>query len=312
MASSYSNKHHLSHSRDAIQVGRHFLVAFQRTLRVPEDGKVYPLPPGLGRLPVVALEFRGLGSRSPTFAIPLYQREAMWLAFGGSWWHPTAVQVSVGGINAIDGARWPAELSSNPQNYVVTPSQPWLDGINAGNGHVRQFVALPLDDPRTIEAQLSGSGKVGGLQLRVFFAKPGRFPEREPPRKTATAGMMGLGAGGKIVQRIYTDPHGLDTWDTSEYVTLYVQILNSVQFQSVTGVKAPPSMITAGTYTRYHLPWFKLYDEEREALSQSPLLASVVPTSGRNEIEKTIPIPKNDVRTIRHEKERSQERTKKH
>src|SRR5262249_48429519 len=159
---------------------------------------------------------------------------------------------------------------------------------------------------------LSGSGKVGGLQLRVFFAKPGRFPETEPPRKTTSAGMMGLGAGGKIVQRIYTDPHGLDTWDTSEYVTLYVQILNSVQFQSLTGVRAPPSVITAETYAKYHLPWFKLYDEEREALSQSPLLASVVPTSGRNEIEKTIPIPKNDVRTIRHEKERSQRRMKKH
>ena len=27
-------------------------ISFQRTLRVPDDGKDYPLPPGLGRFPI--------------------------------------------------------------------------------------------------------------------------------------------------------------------------------------------------------------------------------------------------------------------
>ena len=307
MASTYLNKPRLAESGDAIQIGRHFLVAFQRTLRVPEDGKVYPLPPGLGRLPVIVLDIPGLGTQSPAFAIPLYQREAMWLAFGGSWWHPHAVQVSVGGINAIDGARWPAELSSSPQNYIVTPTQPWLDGINAGAGHVRQFVALTLDDPRTVEAQLSGSGKVGGLQLRVFPPKPGRFPEREPPRppiKRAAGASMGLGAGGKIAQRIYADPHGFETWDTSQPITLWIQILNSIQFKLLTGVKPPPSVITTEIYAKYHLPWFELYDEDQKALAQSDLLASVVPTGGSSEGEKTVPVREEDVRIIRDRKDR--------
>jgi hypothetical protein len=307
LASTDSNKPRLAQSGDAIEIGRHFLVAFQRTLRVPEDGKVYPLPPGLGRLPVTVLDVPALGTQSSGFAIPLHQREAMWLAFGGSWWHPHAVQVSVGGINAIDGATWPAELSSNPQNYIVTPTQPWLDGINAGAGHVRQFVALPLDDPRTIEAQLSGSGKVGGLQLRVFPPKPGRFPECEPPRppiKRAGVASMGLGAGGKIAQRIYTDPHGLETWDTSRPMTLWIQILNSIQFRFLTGVQAPPSVITSETYTKYHLPWFEPYDEDQKALAQSDLLASVVPTGGSSESEKTVSVPEKDVRKIRNQKDR--------
>jgi hypothetical protein len=307
LASTYSNKPRLAESGDAIQIGRHFLVAFQRTLRVPEDGKVYPLPPGLGRLPVIVLDIPELGAQSPAFAIPLYQREAMWLAFGGSWWHPHAVQVSVGGINAIDGARWPAELSSSPQNYIVTPTQPWLDGINAGAGHVRQFVALTLDDPRTIEAQLSGSGKFGGLQLRVFPPKPGRFPEREPPRppiKRAAGASMGLGAGGKIAQRIYADPHGLETWDTSQPITLWMQILNSIQFKLLTGVKPPPSVIASEIYAKYHLPWFELYDEDQKALAQSDLLASVVPTGGSSEGKKTVPMREEDVRIIRDRKDR--------
>jgi len=271
---------------------------------------VYPLPPGLGRLPVTVLDVPALGTQSPGFAIPLHQREAMWLAFGGSWWHPHGVQVSVGGINAIDGAKWPAKLSSNPQNYIVTPTQPWLDGINAGAGHVRQFVALPLDDPRTIEAQLSGSGKVGGLQLRVFPPKPGRFPEREPPRppiKRAAGASMGLGAGGKIAQRIYADPHGLETWDTSQPITLWIQILNSTQFKFLTGVQAPLSVITSETYAKYHLPWFELYDEDQKALAQSDLLASVVPTGGSPEKEKTVPVRPKDVTKIRHRKDRSRD-----
>jgi hypothetical protein len=43
-------------------------------------------------------------------------------------------------------------------------------------------VALPLDDARTIEAQLRGRGEVGGIQIRVHPPRPGRFPEEEPPR----------------------------------------------------------------------------------------------------------------------------------
>jgi len=39
---------------DAIRIGRHFAVSFQRTLRIPDDGGVYPLPPGLGRFPLGA------------------------------------------------------------------------------------------------------------------------------------------------------------------------------------------------------------------------------------------------------------------
>ena len=41
---------------DQVRVSDRFAVAFQRTLRIPEDGRVYPLPPGLGRLPVAPVE----------------------------------------------------------------------------------------------------------------------------------------------------------------------------------------------------------------------------------------------------------------
>ena len=34
--------------QDALQFGDGFSLTFQRTLRIPDDGKSYPLPPGLG------------------------------------------------------------------------------------------------------------------------------------------------------------------------------------------------------------------------------------------------------------------------
>jgi hypothetical protein len=37
---------------DTLQLGDGLSISFLRTLRIPDDGKTYPLPPGLGRFPV--------------------------------------------------------------------------------------------------------------------------------------------------------------------------------------------------------------------------------------------------------------------
>jgi hypothetical protein len=139
-----------------VRIGRHFSFTMQRTLRIPDDGGTYPLPPGLGQFPVrrvedyadrVPAEWRERGG----VIIPMYQREAMWLSFDVPHWHPCAVQVAVGKVNAISGRPWSRGLADGgrtdgPQGYVVCPEQPWLDGINAGDGFIRQFVAMPRRD----------------------------------------------------------------------------------------------------------------------------------------------------------------------
>ena len=38
--------------QDRVRIGERFAVSFQRTLRIPDDGRTYPLPPGLGRFPI--------------------------------------------------------------------------------------------------------------------------------------------------------------------------------------------------------------------------------------------------------------------
>jgi hypothetical protein len=69
---------------------------------------------------------------------PIFLHEALWFQFSAARWKPNAVQVSAGGINAISGGHWTEKLSSDPQNYLVCPGQPWLDGINAGDRIIRQ------------------------------------------------------------------------------------------------------------------------------------------------------------------------------
>jgi hypothetical protein len=277
-------------STDSIRIGERFAVAFQRTLRIPDDGRTYPLPPGLGRFRIYRVadfadrlppEWRERGG----VFIPMYQREALWLAFSAAPWKPNAVQIAVGGVNAISGGPDGARLHADPQNYVVCPEQPWLDGIHTGPGAIRQFVAMPLGLGYTVEASLTGTEQFGGIQIMVFEPKPGKFPD-EPPVKPAVAperlaGLrpsvaaqtMGLGAGGVMRQKLYPDPYGLDTWDQDHYGRIFVHILNSAQFREVTGVEPPTTPIDAKTYTEHGLPWFDLYDEAKRDIPPSERLA---------------------------------------
>lgn len=256
-------------------IGEHFAVSFMRTLRIPDDGNEYPLPPGLGSFPICRVE--DYADRVPVswrehggVFIPMYQREALWLNFNGHYWHPSAVKVGIGKINALSARRWGQSLAKSKQDYMVVPDQPWLDGINAGNGFIRQFVAMPLGMGYTVERQLTGKEEFGGLQFVVYEAKPGKFPDEAPQEEfpsdssdvlCCAAPDMGLGAGGKMRQKIYPDEHGIDTWDPDSYGRVYVHIVNSMVYRDVTGLEPPPTPVSAKLYNQFGLPWFDLYDE---------------------------------------------------
>ena len=278
---------------DIVRIGERFAVAFHRTLRIPEDGRTYPLPPGLGRLPVHRVA--EVADRAPAtwrdrdgIFIALHQREALWLGFDAASWKPNAVKVGVGGINAVTGDPWDERLHADPQDYLVCPPQLWLDGINTGTGIVRQFVAMPLGLGYTVEEQISGAGEVGGIQIVVFEPMPGRFPDRPPeqvrgaPAALAALAPMGLGAGGEIRQKLYPDPHGLDTWDPDNHGSVSIHIVNSEQYQVLTGEHLPPPPIDAATYTAHGLPWFDLYDEDMPDLPAATTLARVQPIHERD------------------------------
>ena len=274
---------------DTVTIGRRVSVTFERTLRIPDDGKTYPLPPGLGAFPILRVDDyydsvpESWRERGGVF-IPMYQREAMWLSFGG-WFgsKPAAVQVGVGDIDAITGRRLRRRLKRKRQNYLVVPQQPWLDGINAGDGFIRQFVAMPLGMGYTVEEQVSERDAIGGLQLVVYPPKPGAIDEVETGSRgidhvcalASPGASMGLGAGGKMRQKIYPDPYGVDVWSQEEAISLHVHIANSMTYREITGHEPPPTPISAKLYARHNLPWFDLYDEQNGDVPGSDKLKRV-------------------------------------
>ena len=258
---------------DQFLAGSRFRMRLERTLRVPNDGRSYPLPPSFGAFPVYRVggypALKGMADRGEYF-VPMYQWEAMWLSFEAEEWKPNAVQVAAGGVNVLTGAPFPSPLSGRPQNYLVCPLQPWLDGIKTKDGGVSQFVAAPIGEGITVEEQLAGQATRGGLQVRVFEPRPGIFPERKPRgispalfSETLYSGSeLGLAGGGTIEQKVYPDPHGVRTWDANNFYDIRLLIVNSAQFREVTGEEPPPSPISAADYERLKLPWFRLFDED--------------------------------------------------
>ena len=263
-------------------------IGFQRTLRIPDDNRDYPLPPGLGRFPLRHVDDhldripKAWGRHGGVF-LPMYQAEAMWLHFHAAY--PMAVKVAAGKIDALTGEGWTNELSARRQNYLVVPGQPWLDGFSVGRGLIRQFVAMPLGQGYTAEEQLAGKGQHGGLQVIVYPMRALRYEEWKQERSQrphacqsappADPADLGLAPGGLMRQEIYEDDYGFDAWERSVWSRCFVHVLNSVQFFQVCGVAPPAKPPTAREYTDAGLPWFDYYDGDRTALDGAEKLAGL-------------------------------------
>jgi len=277
------------HARVAIQ--------FQRTLRIPDDGKHYPLPPGLGALPLRRVEdfadrISSDWRERAGVMMPLYQAEAMWISFTGRQWfggYPCAIKVAAGKINAISGKSWKPELDGSDRDYIVVPEQPWLDGFCVAKDVIRQFVAMPLGAGYSVEEQLTGKSEHGGLQIIVYPMKKEHYEAivrpREERRRNAmsrrlskracAASAMGLAAGGRMQQQIYADPHGVDAWDQSVSSRCFVTLVNAARWRQITGQAPQTKPPTAADYTKAGLPWFDFYVADLDTLGGAPELALV-------------------------------------
>jgi hypothetical protein len=240
--------------------------------------------------------------------LPVYLREAMWLSFDAS--EPAALQVGVGKVCAVSGRPWSSRLGRSPQNYVVLPRQPWLDGINSGKGTVRQFVAVPLGLGATVEGQVTGEEVWGGIQLQTFPLREGPLAEwREEERRKherartaaphlyggappvpgavpaapAPAGAprsapaMGLGVGGSMRQEVYKDDRPAGSWADEPAGRVFVHLVTPPEWRRITGEAPPPSPVDRAAYTQAGLPWFDYYDQDGEDLAPTDTLGQVKP-----------------------------------
>src|SRR5256885_17219389 len=83
-------------------------IELQRTLRIPDDGRAYPLPPGLGRFPLrhvddFAARVPADWSRHGGVMLPMYQAEALRIYFRSTTGYTFAVKVATGKITAVSG-----------------------------------------------------------------------------------------------------------------------------------------------------------------------------------------------------------------
>lgn len=175
-------------------------ITLQRTLRLPDDGKEYPLPPGLGNFPLRHVD--DFKERVPAkwlahggVMTPLFQSEALWLQFNSRDVHrqgryPFAMKIAAGKVSALTGEEWKDGLQ--PKDYAVIPNQPWLDGYVVEDGLVRQFIAAPLGSGFSAEEQITGKAEHGGLQIEVYPMKREVFERRFPKRPQVLRRGMGF------------------------------------------------------------------------------------------------------------------------
>jgi len=284
-------------------------VSFERTLRLPDDGETYPLPPGMGLFPLrhvddysqaVPESWRQRGG----VMLPIHQAEALWLDFESPYDWPIALKVGAGKVNAISGQPWASGLPIHPQGYVVIPGQPWLDGYCIALGQVRQFVAAKLGDGYTVEEQLTGEGQFGGIQLEALPLKAEALFDAEalpslpsglttvvravleemerpcilssPPVGDAA---MGLGAGARIKQDINEDTWDSEDWNVAQSSRCFVHLCHADQWQQVTGEAPPQKPPTAADYSKHGLPWFDYYQDKLLPLSGKSALSKLKPVS---------------------------------
>jgi hypothetical protein len=164
----------------------HAQLEFQRTLRIPDDQKIYDLPAGLGRFPLRHVEdfsdvLDETTLRRGGVMMPMHRSEAMWINLKRSAVdsprpaYPFAIKVSAGKINALTGGAWSQALSAEEQDYIVIPAQPWIDGFAISKGIIRQFVAERLGEGFSAEEQLTGKAEFGGLQIIAYPMKTERY-----------------------------------------------------------------------------------------------------------------------------------------
>jgi len=302
-------------------------IEFQRTLRIPDDGKIYPLPAGFGHFPLRHVDDYKNNVPAPWnerggVLMPMYQSEALWIRF--STRYPFAVKVAAGKINAVTGESWTTGLQADPQNYVVLPEQPWLDGFAVRKGVIRQFVAMPLGAGYSAEEQITGKAETGGIQLQLFPLRAEAYFRHEiearlpksladllyelvdaelldsginyclsAPCRVMEDASMGLGAGGTMRQEIFEDPHDFSDWDLSLTSRCFVHLCNSLVWSQATGSNPPHPPFTAKEYRRAGVPWFDYYRDDISALSGSSVLDKVKSVFALGQAKGEKPLPDN-------------------
>ena len=263
-------------------------ITVHRTLRVPDDDTTYGLPPGLGsfQLTDVGQVRSRAGDWSPgDVLLPMWQAESAWFSFSAPSDYPFLVRMSVGGVNALTGDDFTDEVDFTGEDYFEVPTQPWLDGFRVDETTVRQFVAMPLGKGYTAAEQLTGVDDAA-VRIQVTPLRGETWDRRRAARRTrqrtvadcgetmapmaapdgampepGSAMGMGMGAGGSITQSVAVPIEPKENWAIGAHAHATLRIINSMQWQTLTGTPPHHAPPTITEYQRHGYPWFEWYDD---------------------------------------------------
>ena len=243
-------------------------IEFQRTLRIPDGEREFPLLPGLGRFPLFPVQELVDQGAAPWLEqveamLPMYQSEAMWLSFQPSYsvaheaFYPFAVKISAGQKDAISGRTWTTALHRNPQDYLVLREQSWLGGFSNGNGLVHQFVAVPFGNKEIVTAEAGAVDNTGKVQLEVYPLSRHAF-ELHHPTDSWKAHLLATAnpttEKGNLTRELHTElepqklngnPFRHEDWDRDARATYSLHLANSLQWCAMTGSPPPSPPLSA-------------------------------------------------------------------
>lgn len=147
---------------------------------------------------------------------------------------------------AIFEAKDPKSLT--PHAYPITgmagsawdeTSYPVMSSYSAQASGGVKSLSLPVSSPKSI------------LRSRARGASRGSEGKFSPEDAE-----IGIGKGGKIVQKIYPDPHGIGVWKEAPTAAVAVYLVNAAMFAEITGEKVPEPV----SQESYGGTWYGLQD----------------------------------------------------
>lgn len=243
-------------------------IEFQRTLRIPDGEREFPLLPGLGRFPLFPVQDLVERGAAPWLdkveaMLPMYQSEAMWLSFRPSYsvaheaFYPFAVKIRTGQKDAVSGRQWSTALHRNPQDYLVLKEQSWLGGFSNGHGLVHQFVAVPLGNKEIEGLETPDLDNKGRVQIEVYPLARRAFDLYHPTdswKRHLTASRNRQGGNGSIEhgaqaelepQKLNGNSFRHEDWDREARSTYSIHLANSLQWCAMTGSPPPSPPLSA-------------------------------------------------------------------
>jgi len=284
-------------------------------MRVPDNGKTYPLPTGLGQLALRSVD--DFSETAPVrwmqkggVILPLARSEAIWIWLSSRY--RFAVKIGAGMVNLLSGEAWSSDFRRQPQNYLVAPGPPWGENDEV----LRSYVALPFGTVDPAEDPCAHAADADGIQLQVapmcaeshyrtegaFFLPPtikeffiklifaplisaqlsenGRRDERLEQRNLAEEHLDPV-LDEMSRPEMLEDPYEFAEWDQTQTVRCFVHPCNSSGWRQITGTNSPHPPLSAKDYHEAGIPWFDDYrDDGKPILEDSSITPDRIAQSG--------------------------------